>query len=271
MERTTIGIIAAGEMGSAVGARLAANGAAVRTSLDGRSAATAERAERAGLAFAADDGELVDVAFFLSILPPGEAIALAERLRPHLAAAERKPIYVDCNAVAPQTTENVAAIVRAAGCEYVDAGIVGAPPSGKDAGPRIYVSGPLAARTLALRAFGLDVRDLVAPTGAASALKLAYAGVTKGLTAIGAATRAAAEAYGVADALRAEVVTSQPEITAWLDRQIPRMPPKAYRWVAEMEEIAAFLSDDGAGAALYDGVARYYEGVARRHEPVPMS
>jgi putative dehydrogenase len=270
MERTTIAIIAAGEMGAAVGARLAAHGADVRTSLAGRSAATAERAARAGMSNVGDDAELVEVDYVLSILPPGDAVALAERLRAPLAAAQRKPVYIDCNAIAPQTTERVAAVVRAAGCDFVDAGIVGAPPAGTDTGPRIYISGPGAEHALVLREFGLDLRDLGAPVGAASALKLAYAGVTKGLTAIGAATRAAAEAYGVGEALRAEVVTSQPELTAWLDRQIPRMPPKAYRWVAEMDEIAAFLGSDGAGAALYDGAARFYEGVARQHEPVPL-
>lgn len=271
MERLIVAIVAAGEMGAAIGGRLHRHGVDVRTSLAGRSAATAARAERAGFAIARDDEELVDgVAFVLSVLPPGDAVALAERLRPVLVSSVRKPIYVDCNAIAPRTSECVAAVVRPTGCDYVDAGIVGSPPRGDDAGPRIYVSGDRAGVVCELRSRGLDIRDLGAPAGAASALKLAYAGVTKGLTAIGAATRAAAEANGVAAALRAEVLESQPEITAWLDRQVPKMPPKAYRWVDEMEEIAAFLGDDGAGAGIYDGAARFYERIARAFEPVPL-
>jgi putative dehydrogenase len=271
MDRPNIAIVAAGEMGAGLGARLSARGLPVRTSLTGRSAATAQRAARAGMANAADDAELVDVAYFLSVVPPGDAIGLAERLRDVLAAASRKPVYIDCNAIAPRTAQRVAEIVTATGCTYVDAGIVGGPPvTGDDAGPRIYLSGERAAQACELRAFGIDVRDLAAPAGAASALKLAYAGVTKGLQAIGAATRAAAEANGVAAALRAEVLASQPELTAWLDRALPRMPPKAYRWVDEMEEIAAYLGDDGAGAAMYDGMARFYERIARSVEPVPL-
>lgn len=271
MERPIVAIVAAGDMGAGLGARLTARGLEVRTSLAGRSAATAQRAERAGFAIAADDAALVDVAFILSVVPPGDAIGLAERLRGPLTAASRKPVYLECNAIAPRTSQRVAEIVAATGCAYVDAGIVGGPPAGADdPGPRIYVSGERAAQACDLRAFGLDVRDLAAPAGAASALKLAYAGVTKGLTAIGAATRAAAASNGVAEALRDEVLASQPELTAWLDRQLPRMPPKAYRWVDEMEEIAAFLGDDGAGAGMYDGMARFYQRVARSFEPVPL-
>jgi 3-hydroxyisobutyrate dehydrogenase-like beta-hydroxyacid dehydrogenase len=262
MDRPTVAIIAAGEMGAAMGARLTEHGVAVRTSLAGRSRATAERAARAGFTIVADDAELAGVDYVLSVLPPGDAIALAERLRGALTAALKKPIYVDCNAIAPQTSARVETIVRASGCAFVDAGIIGSPPRAGES-PRIYLAGEGAAQVCALAAYGLDFRDLQAPAGAASALKLSYAGVTKGLTAIGAVTRNAAERHGVAEALRAEVVASQPEITEWLDRQIPKMPPKAYRWVAEMEEIAAFFGDEGAGSGIYEGTARFYEHVAR--------
>jgi L-threonate 2-dehydrogenase len=269
MDRPTVAIVAAGEMGAAIGARLTEHGVAVRTSLAGRSHATAERAERAGFVVVADDRELVDVDYVPSVLPPADAIGLALRLRNALAGVAEKPVYVDCNAIAPQTSARVEEIVRGVGCEFVDAGIVGGPPRAGES-PHIYLAGTFAAQVCALGAYDLDIRDLRAPAGAASALKLAYAGVTKGLTAIGAATRAAAGVHGVADALRAEVLASQPEITAWLDRQVPKMPPKAYRWVGEMEEIAAFLGDDGAGSGIYDGFARFYERIARTFEPVPL-
>lgn len=259
-----VAIVAAGEMGGAIGARLVASGAEVRTSLAGRSEATVQRVRATGIGVAAGDADLVRGAdIVLSVVPPGVAVALAERLRPALAAAERKPVYVDCNAIAPETAERVAAIVESADCPFVDGGIVGGPPGPGRRGPHVYVSGARAPAVTALVAYGLDVRNLCAPAGAASALKLAYAGVTKGLTAIGAATRAAAERSGVAEALRAEVVDSQPELTAWLDRQIPSMEPKAYRWVAEMDEIARFLGAPGDGADIYSGAARFYERVAR--------
>src|SRR6516162_8917269 len=99
-----IGVIAQGTMGSAVGRRLRENGAEVRTLLSGRSPASAERARAAGMVAATDERALLDGAdFFLSILPPGEAEPLARRLAPTLTALSRKPVYLDCNAVSPQT------------------------------------------------------------------------------------------------------------------------------------------------------------------------
>ena len=97
-----VAIIAAGDMGAAVGARLAEHGVRVTTSLAGRSAASAARAERARMVAVADDDTLVGEAdFFLSICPPGEAVGLAQRMKPALARSRKKPIYVDCNAISP--------------------------------------------------------------------------------------------------------------------------------------------------------------------------
>ena len=87
---------------------------------------------------------------------------------------------------------------------------------------------------LRLNGFGLDTRLVDGPAGAASALKMSYAGLTKGFTALGAAMMLGAERAGCAEALRAELAESQPHFLAWLSRQVPRMYPKAYRWVAEM-------------------------------------
>src|SRR3954451_12161861 len=98
------------------------------------------------------------------------------------------------------------------------------------------------------RAHGLDIRIVGGGMGAASALKMSYAGITKGLTALGAAMMLGAARAGVAEALYAELAASQPALLAWFTRQIPGMYQKAYRWVAEMEEIAEFLEADAAAA-----------------------
>ena len=99
-----IGVIAQGMMGAGVGRRLHESGATVRTLLTGRSAKSAERARAAGMEPAADEHALLAGSdFFLSILPPGEAEALAGHLAPALKALDRKPVYVDCNAVSPQS------------------------------------------------------------------------------------------------------------------------------------------------------------------------
>ena len=113
----TVAIIAAGDMGSAVGARLGEHGVRVTTSLAGRSAASAARAEKARMVPVDDDDALVaDADFFLSICPPGEAVALAQRMKPALARARKKPIYVDCNAVSPETAVEIGAVLEGTGC-----------------------------------------------------------------------------------------------------------------------------------------------------------
>ena len=272
-----VAIVAPGSMGAAVGKRLVDNGLKVLTSLDGRSPETVTRAKAAGMA-AASDNEIAAADFILSILPPGDALALAERLVPALRASNSKPVYVDCNAINPATVERVAAAIAPTECPFVDAGIIGSPPTplpnppplaeeGRVAGsPRFYASGPAAPRFASLRDYGLDVRVLDGAMSAASALKMSYAGITKGTQAIGAAMMLAAVRSGSADALVAELQGSQKQLFPWLKRQLELMPPEAYRWVAEMQEIAGFVGDDPAARDLYQGAARFYERFAEDFE-----
>jgi 3-hydroxyisobutyrate dehydrogenase-like beta-hydroxyacid dehydrogenase len=257
-----VAVIAPGMMGAGVGQRLVENGLKVLTSLKGRSDETRARAKSAGMVDASDE-EIAATDFILSILPPGDAVALAKRFMPTLTASNSKPVYVDCNAVSPPTAERVAALIGPTGSAFVDAGIIGSPPKTGDAGPRFYVSGPNAQRFATLKQFGLDVRVLAGPLTAASAMKMSYAGITKGTQALGAAMMLAATRGGSADALFAELTMSQPQMLAWMKRQLAIMPPKAYRWVAEMHEIADFVGEDPAAHELYVGAAHFYEQVAK--------
>jgi putative dehydrogenase len=260
----TIVVIAAGEMGAGIGARLVARGASVRTSLKGRGGASAERARKAGMEPVESDRALLDGAdIVLSIVPPGVAMAFAERMAPVLAELPRKPIFADCNAVAPETMHAIAAKIVPSGAPVADVGIIGPPPAGEGPSPRLYASGEAAERLLALRDLGLDVRLVEGGIGAASALKMSYAMLNKGATALGTAMILAATRDGVADDLFAELSASQPALFAYLKAQVPRMPPKAYRWVAEMEEIAAFLGGPSDGGPIYEGVARFYDRIAK--------
>ena len=259
-------VIAAGEMGAAVGGRLRENGVEVRTSLTDRSAKTAERARHHGLIALDDDARLVEgAAFVLSIAPPAEAVPLARRLAPALADSTAKPVYVDCNAVSPVTVAEVATAIARTGCPFVDAGIIGGPPRPGTPGPKFYACGSAVDRFAALREFGLDVRVIDGQIGTASALKMAYGSITKGLTAIGAAAMLGATAAGVADPLKRELADSQPALKAWLDRQMPNMYAKAYRWVAEMEEVSAFVGKPSPSSQMFEGVARLYDQLARSH------
>jgi L-threonate 2-dehydrogenase len=260
-----VAVIAPGAMGAAVGKRLFDGGVKVLTSLQDRSQETVARAKAAGMA-AASDKEIAGADFILSILPPGDALALAQRFAPALTASNAKPVYVDCNAINPKTVERVAAAIAPTECPFVDAGIIGQPPKLGDAGPRFYASGAAAQRFTTLREFGLDVRVLDGALSAASALKMSYAGITKGTQAIGAAMMLAATRAGSADALFAELQGSQKELFPWLKRQLGMMPPKAYRWVAEMQEIAGFVGDDPAARELYEGAANFYEKFAEDFE-----
>ena len=269
---TVIGVIAQGMMGAGVGRRLHESGAEVRTLLTGRSAKSAERARAAGMEPAANEHALLAGAdFFLSILPPGEAEPLARLLAPALKALDRKPVYVDCNAVSPQTAIRIGEIIAPTGADFVDGGIIGGPPR-PGYSPTIYASGPTASQTAVLRDWGIDWRVIDGEIGAASALKMSYAGITKGTTAIASAMLLGAARFGCGEALIAELTESQPEMLARFREGIPRMYDKAYRWVSEMEEISDFLEQSPPSRDIYAAVARLYAYLAEAEaekEPDP--
>jgi putative dehydrogenase len=223
------------------------------------------RAVTAGLCDA-PDAELAAADFILSIVPPGEAIGLAERLAPAIRAAAKKPVYVDCNAVSPGTVLRIDRIVQETGARFVDGGIIGPPPESDSSRTRIYLSGPDAEAVTVLRDYGLSTPVQPGPVGAASAMKMSYAGITKGFTALGATMMLAATKAGTADALVAEMSVSQPVLLKWLTSQMPKMHSKAYRWVAEMEEIAAFVGADQPGSGFYRAAADLYRQIAADFE-----
>jgi putative dehydrogenase len=238
----TVAVVSPGERGAAVGRRLREAGHRVVTTLEGRGERTHARAAGAGIE---DVGSLAaavrEADVLLSILPPGRALQLAEAV-----GRDPGPLYVDCNAVSPSTVRAIAATI---GERFVDAGIIGAPTA-----PRFYASGPRAAE---LAALPLDVRVIDGEVGQASALKMCYAGLTKGLSALLTESAVAADAYGVAEALRAELADSQPQFLAGATR-LPGVVPKAYRWVAEMEEIAATFEQVGLTPRMLLGAADVY-------------
>ena len=251
-----IAVIAPGAMGAAVARRLHDRGAEVAVTLEGRGAGSAGRA--AGLRQFPTETALAGWAdAVLSILPPGEAMGLARRLAPALRPGA---IYADCNAVSPASAIAVGASVP--GARFVDIGIIGGPPGAAGPGPRLYASGAVAAELAPLQSWGVDLRPIDGGIGAASALKMSYAGITKGLTALGSAMVLGAASSGAAAALKAELAASQPDLVRYFERGVPDMFDKAYRWVAEMEEISTFLGDSPA-APIYAAMARHYAALAQ--------
>jgi 3-hydroxyisobutyrate dehydrogenase-like beta-hydroxyacid dehydrogenase len=268
-DSVTVAIVGAGEMGAAVGRRLRECGARVMTSLAGRSESSVARVRDAGLEVSSDDDSLVrDADFVLSIVPPGVAVEVAERYRAPLTRSHSKPAFVECNAISPATCNRIQQILE--GTTFIDAGIIGGPPAtgSQDpvSGPRFYASGPNAHLLTRLSHFGLDIATLDGPVGAASALKLSYAGLTKGFTALCATMLGAATRASVAFSLRSELARSQPGFLTRLERAVPAMRPKAYRWVAEMQQIAEFVGAPEDGATIYEGAALLYQQIARLND-----
>ena len=257
----SVALIAPGAMGSALGRRLVDHGVRVVTSLEGRSTASAERAREAGME-AASSEELIQADILLSVVPPAEALPLAQRFAPLLALAAKKLVYTDCNAVNPATVRRIADVIAATGADFVDAGIIGLPPKPNTPGPAIYCSGPAAHSLDVLTSHGLRIRRVEGPIGAASALKMSYAGITKGLIAVASVMALGATRAGVDRALAAELAESQPQLLALLRRMAPDMPSKAWRWVAEMQEISGFLDGVPGGSALYQAVSELYRHIA---------
>src|SRR6478672_9556157 len=257
----TVAIIAPGNMGAGIGLRLTENKVTVLTSLAGCSATSAKRAQEAGM-HPVEERALAEADFLLSIVPPGDALALAKRLAPVLTAANKKPVYVECNAVSPPTMLKIADEIATTGCPFVGAGIIGPPPKQGSTNTKIYASGPAAKDLAILNDCGLIVRVLDGPLTAASALKMSYAGITKGLTALGAAMMLAATRGGSAEALRSELAESRPDLLRYLSNQMPTMYSKAYRWVAELDEIASFVDDEHAEHEMLSAAARLYERLA---------
>jgi 3-hydroxyisobutyrate dehydrogenase-like beta-hydroxyacid dehydrogenase len=254
----TIAILHPGEMGAAIGAELRAKGLRVVWASAGRSAATRERAARAGLEDAGTLREaLASSTLAISVCPPHGALTLAHEV----AAARYRGAYLDANAVAPSTSREVALVIEAAGGTFVDGGIIGPPPR-ESTSARLYLSGRDAARLAALLSSGpLVARPLDGPVGAASALKTAYAAWNKGATALAGAVRAFAVQAGVGDALTAEWEGTQPDALKRLE-QLRGAARKAWRWTGEMDEIAAAFSEAGLPEGFHVAAGQLYERLA---------
>ncbi len=259
---TTVGIIGAGAMGSAVGRLLAGGGARVLALKDGRSAASLARAEAAGMALASA-AEIANAALVLSIVPPSAAVDVARGIAGALRSARTPGAYLDCNAISPATMGRIAAALEETGWAVLDGSIIGGPPVPEEGGPSLYVSGDPDGRSAPLGELGLRLKRMDAPLGAASALKMAYAGINKGVIALGTGVLLAAARSGCADSLRAEMAESQPALLAKLGQAIPDMLPKAYRWVGEMREIAAFLGPGDPAARFFEAAADLFAGMAQ--------
>jgi 3-hydroxyisobutyrate dehydrogenase-like beta-hydroxyacid dehydrogenase len=259
MADVTIGVLHPGEMGSGVAAAAVAGGARVCWASAGRSAATRTRAEADRVEDVGTLARMVaESQVILSVCPPASAPDVAR----DVAALGFHGTYVDANAIAPETTRKVGDLVSGGGARFVDGGIIGPPPR-RPGVSRLYLSGPGAGDVAALfRGSMLEAIALDGPIGAASALKMAYAGWNKGSQALLMAVRALAMREGVDEALLAEWARSHPELPKRSEQSVTGNVRKAWRFVGEMEEIAATFGAAGLPEGFHDASAEVYRRLA---------
>lgn len=264
MTISTVGLLSPGDMGHAIGAVLQQHGLRVMTCLSGRSQRTRALAQEANISEVPDEETLVcEADIILSILPPSRASACVQRVAGALRKTGASLLFADCNAIAPQTVQTLGEVIEAAGGTFVDVGIIGTPPRPGGSGPHLYASGPQSQELAQLNAYGLDLRVLGPSIGQASGLKMCFASLTKGFTALATEALVAGTALGLQEALVDEF-RSLPHF-AIMERSIPSMPPKAYRWVGEMEEIAKTFAALQLPPQMLEGAAalyRFVEGTA---------
>lgn len=259
VESKRIGILHPGAMGAAIGAALVDHGHTVAWASAGRSDSTVERALAAGLTDLGDlDGLLAGTDVLLSIAPPHAALEIAG------SVAGYDGLFVDANAIAPQTAARVAAFV---GSGAVDGSIIGPPP--EHAGStRLFLSGPRAPEVAVLFE-GSRVQPVVLEQGGltgASLVKMAYASWTKASAALLIAAEATAAQGGVADALREEWGRSQPAVVHRLQQAHADAAAKGWRWTGEMEEVAATFEAAGQPGEFGWAAAQVYEAHPRTEQ-----
>jgi 3-hydroxyisobutyrate dehydrogenase-like beta-hydroxyacid dehydrogenase len=253
-------------MGHSIGAMLHSHGLRVLGCLANRSERTRALAAQAGFEELPTLEDLVREAdILLCVLVPAEAMGVAERVAAAIAregtARGKDLLYADCNAVAPRTAAAIGATILNAGARFADVGIIGPPPR-KAGTTRFYTSGAGATEFAQLADHGLTVRVLDGPIGQASGFKMCYGAMTKGIQALGTELLVAARLLGLDEALAAEQRESVPDLRAHLERAVPSFPPKAYRWVGEMEESALCFSDLGMTPRILQGAADLFQFVA---------
>jgi len=255
-------------MGTAVGASVVAGGARVLWASEGRGAQTAARAKEIGLEDMGSLAALVKASeIVLSVAPPHAALDVARAV----VGLGFRGLFVDGNAVAPETARQIAGLVEGAGARFVDGGIIG-PANRVPGAARLYLSGTGAGEAAPLFAAGpVNAVVLDAPVGAASALKMSYAAWTKGSQALLASVRALATAEGVDPALLAEWKLSQPDATARSERAISENARKAWRFVGEMDEIARAMKSAGLTPGFHEAAGEIYRRLSVFKDTPPPS
>jgi len=256
MSQRIVGLLHPGEMGVSIGSAAKTSGCQVLWTSQGRGPSTRKRALDANLTEEQHLSTLLSKAeIVISVCPPHAAIELAQEV----AAYRYQGIFVDANAISPDSARKIDGIVKTGGAAFVDGGIIG-PPATRENLCRMYLCGKDADEVAAVFLGSLlDARVVTGQVGQASALKMAYAAWTKGSDALMLAIRALATHEGVESALMQEWALSQPELATRSNQAATGSAPKAWRFAAEMREIANTFEASGLPCGFHQAAAEIFE------------
>jgi L-threonate 2-dehydrogenase len=258
-----IGIMSIGEMGYHWAKLLKARGAEVLTYDRDRSPVTQRRAENAGVKSTGSLAELCSSAdLIVSIVVPSAAIKIAAEIAKAAAEANRKNlIYFDANAISPMTAETINSVLSATDVNFVDGCIIGSAAK-MDKGAVIYASGAEASRILELGAYGLSVQVLGSGTSQASAFKIVYAGLTKGLQGLFVELLMGAKRFGLLDEIIKRYDESFPGLLEKVSSSIVGLRIHAGRRAEEMDELQRTYAHYGMQSLMAPAIQKVLGSIA---------
>ena len=255
----TLAVVGTGDMGSAVGGALVRAGYRVVTAGEGRSAPSRRLAAEAGIEDVGSlEAAVAAARLVLSIVPPAAATTFAAEVVGAMRVSGARPVFADCNAVAPETVRAIARALEPTGAPFVDVGIIGRGPGVGRERTRFYVSGAAREAVLALDVEEIALIDLGYDVGTASAMKMAYSALNKGVDALLATVLLAAERLGVRAPLMRELAFSQIEALERMQGRVPFLGATAKRFTPEMVEIARTYESVGVTPAFHRGAEWLY-------------
>ncbi len=260
--RPVIGLLYAGEMGAALGRALRDRGLRVVTTAAGRGPRTLGRATDAGLELVGSFRDVVAAGdVVLSVVPPAAAEAVAGEYGRWAALAPAGAVYVDVNSIGPEAAGRVSRTVTAAGRDVVDAAVNGLAKN-LSAGGTLFLSGGRAGEVARLFEGVVRVRALGAEPGAASAMKMLLAGLSKGICGLYAELALVAERRGMAGAFAAACAEVYPGIAALAGRMLPTYVRHAARRATETAEVEQTARACGLEPTVLTAVRRLHEDLA---------
>ena len=256
-----ITLMSPGEMGSPIAKCIIKSGINVMSPLKNRSAQTVERAKKYGIEDSISlENSIMNSDLIISILVPDAAEDLAKEVSNLSKKLDKEIIFADLNAISPETVKKMNSYMSGTKVKFIDGGIIGGPPEG-DKIPRIYVSGQNSNLFSSLDGLGMKVIDMNGSVGDASAMKMAYASITKGYSSLLIAAVTLSIRTNNFEHLMKELEFSQKNVFNDL-KNLKSIPSKAHRWIGEMEEISNTYIENSITGDFHKGSYSIYKKVS---------